>query len=976
MNPAATQGSSKSLPGLQQVNHNLDNVPRAQNNPTSALHTSITSTPNQKGPDLKTTATFKNIGPATLLKEPGNDRHSTGMIQRTIGKAIQEQTPINTTPPPHNQKPAIMAKLPEALTQSSHSAETSKSATKSPLSAILPDRKPQIPNKSPVTSFLSPTQNPSRVTLLPNQPPHIKPSHDPTQPIGLNPTREKQQPHNSIINNINLTPHVATTIRPQSLGTSSVSQQSLHEAYKPHTSNGYLKSRMPATAVKPRGPSLGLVSQPHVPKTEGLINQQQGSALLARVSGRLEAALPLRAQVSGGIEITPHMRARVVPWAADPNVLRRDLPGRQTHNVGISQPGVRVKTSNIPLQSRNISSQSPTGGMTGLTTTSSPLHMNSLSDSSLRDDVHPSGSGHQILYHRVHHHLPTRPITSQIGNARTRPIEPNAFLHPDPSKEFSGLNSQGRSSERDPIKIHSAKPGLVKPDSVQHRQCDTDISDQSKKAAALGTGEASAVGLDELLLPSSSDNEYHDSSHQLTGTEGGKDRSVAYGNSDERSNANAPNFDADQAHANEMIVEDDFGKHQDPGEVLAQDGEGVDETFDANIETHHEENSSHEEPAFLQDDQKTTAEELSPDQEIENSFDHQNDTLASEEYQSSIDMKSNYPLLDPGNLDLLGPENSYTNTETHDETSHHPSTGKFDEESEWDSRDLHFKDGDQIRSTDDDDLENENHFDPGYYINTDEFQNEAHDERNNDEMHQYENPGNNYDNVEESFHDSNVKAVDSDEMKDCDRDQLDDNHDDGRDENDNNEHIDSSENYQEHDLVDDHENHCGHEDNPDENPDTDYKNGHENIGDHGNDYDEDQGNEYNEDHGNNYAQDYGHVDGEDHGNVYNEDYWNDYSEDNGNEYYEDHGNDYHEEHSNDYNDVKADLSEKEYANSYDDDQPWNDNDFKDHQTYDNNEDHASLYEDNQAPDVDLGQMHSYGDEHRNTGEGEPLYDYH
>ena len=481
-----------------------------------------------------------------------------------------------------------------------------------------------------------------------------------------------------------------------------------------------------------------------------------------------------------------------------------------------------------------------------------------------------------------------------------------------------------------------------------------------------------------MLLPSSSDNEYLDNSH-LTGTEGGQDRPVADENTNERSNANATNFDADQVHANETVVEDGSSKHQDNYEAFEPrtdpDAIETENPLDANIVTHSESNPSNEAAAFLQDNQKNTAEELSSHQEVDNSLDHHKDTLASEEYQSSID-RSNYPLLDPDNLDVLGPENSHVNSETDDETSHHPSTGRFNEESEWDNRDLHFEDDDQIRNTGDD-LDDENHFDAGYNIHTEEFQNEGGDEHQNDEIDQYKNHGNSYDNdVEEGFHDSDVNAVDSDETKNYDRDQLDDYYDDGRDDNDNNEQIDTSEDYQERDLVDDHENHYGHEDNPDENLDTDYKNDHENIGDHENDYDEDQGNNHNEDHGNDHDQDYGHVDSEDHGNVYNEDYWNDYSEDNGNEYYEDHGNDYDGDHSNDYNDIKADLSEKEYAGSHGDDQPWNDNDFKDHQNFDSNEDHSSLYEDNQAPDLDLGQMPSYGDEVKDAGEGEPLHDGH
>ena len=465
MNAAETQGSSKSLPALQQVNRNLGSVSMVQSNPTSALRASITPAPSRKGPDLRTTAAFKDIGPATLRTEPNNSRHNRGMIQGTVRKVMQEQAPIGAAPPPHDRGPAVVAKLPGALTQSPRSAVISKSAAESPLSAMMSDRAPRMPNKGPVASSLPPTQNLPRVALLPSQPPQTRPSHGPTQPVGLNPTREEQQPRNNIINNINLTSHEATTIRPQSLGTGSVSQQSLQEAYKPHTSIGCSRSRMPASAVKPRGPSLYPVSQPHFLKTEGLINQQQGSASSARVSGRLQAAPSLRARVSGGIEVTPHMRARVVSRAADPNMLRRDLPGRQIDDAGISQPGVRVKSSNFPLQSRNISSQSPTEGMTGMTATSLPLHMNSLSDSRLRGNVHPSGSGHQSTYHPVHHHLPTRSITSQLNNTRTRPIEPSTLSHPDPSKNYSEMNSQGRFSKRNPIKNHSIKSNLVKPDS-------------------------------------------------------------------------------------------------------------------------------------------------------------------------------------------------------------------------------------------------------------------------------------------------------------------------------------------------------------------------------------------------------------------------------------------------------------------------------------------------------------------------------
>ena len=101
----------------------------------------------------------------------------------------------------------------------------------------------------------------------------MRPSHGLTPPAGRKLTREDRQYGTKTINNINMTPHETTTIRPQNPDTSSVTQQALRETYKPNTSIGYFNSRMPATAVNSRGPSLDPVSQPRVSKSTDLINQ-------------------------------------------------------------------------------------------------------------------------------------------------------------------------------------------------------------------------------------------------------------------------------------------------------------------------------------------------------------------------------------------------------------------------------------------------------------------------------------------------------------------------------------------------------------------------------------------------------------------------------------------------------------------------------------------------------------------------------
>ena len=906
MNSAAIQCSSKPLLRPQQVNRNSGNAPIVQNNQMSAPRASINPAPSWQIPNLRTAAASRDLGAAALLMEPNDGRHNSRIIHRIDGKSLQEQALIGPAPLSYKEGPATMVRQSVSLNESPRSAVVSKPPTESPLPEMMPDRARRLPNKDFVPHFHPQIPKTSSVALPRNQKYHIRPSHRQTQPVGLQSTREHHQPHNMTINNTNPILHQASLIQTQSLGTNSVDQQSLREASRPHTSIGRFNSCMPTTAVKPLGPSLDPVSQPRVLETESVIDQRQGTNPLARVSGR--------------IEVAPCMQARVVPCATDLNILRRDLLDRQIHSPGILQPDIGVKSPNIPIQSRNTSSRSPARDMTGIATASISPHISYFPDSKLYCGVYPPRPGNQNACRPVnYHHLSSQSTASHMGNLWTRPIECNTSSHCNPPEELSDINPQGRSSELDPttigfFKSHPVEPSsnfgepkrdpmqptmetvqpgsehlqprkspiqpvhfpsvragsiqleLVQldsanPDAIQDCPIQPDLrsSEESKKAVALGTRVATAIGPDEMLPPSSSGNKKLENMYQLTENEGGQDCSFPDRNSNERSNVKATDLDIDKAYVNETIAEGDLNKHLDPIEISAhltkQDGIETARPLDASIETHFESESSNDTPKFLQDDDKrTTGEELASDQEVWSSLDHNKDIRAGERYQLSID-KLDYSLLDPGSLDVVELENGHTNDQARGETSHQPSIDKIDEQSERDNRDLRFRCGDRL---------------------------------------------------EENFQYSDMEATDSDEAKKLDRDELDNYHDDTRDDNDGNEQFDKSDTYQVYDLVDDQENHCD-DDHDADNLYSEIRDDRDNIDDRGNDHDDDHGNDHIEDYRSLYNEDYKNNYGAGHGNVYNEDYWDDYSEDRGNEYYESHGNDYDEDQSNDY-DVKANAA--------------------------------------------------------------------
>ena len=481
-----------------------------------------------------------------------------------------------------------------------------------------------------------------------------------------------------------------------------------------------------------------------------------------------------------------------------------------------------------------------------------------------------------------------------------------------------------------PVKAGSIQPEFDQLDSANPDpildcpiQPDLGSSDDSKKSVALGPRFATAIGLEEMLPPSSSGNKNLENMHQLTENEGKQDCPFPDRNSNERSNVKATDLDLDQAYVNKTIVEENPKKHLDPIEISAystkQDGIETARPLDASIETHFESEYSSDTPKILQDDdKKTTGEKLASDQEVWSSLDHEQNIPAGERYQFSID-KFDYSLLDPGSLDVLELENGHTKDRTHEETSHHSSIDKIDKQSGWDIMDLRFRYGDRS---------------------------------------------------EESFQYSDMESADSDEGEKLDQDELDNYHGDTRDYNDSNEQLDNSETYKVYDLVDDHENQCDDNHN-DEKLDGEMRDDRENIHGRGNYHDDDHGNYFIEDHGSLYNKDDKNNYSAGHGNTYNEDYWDDFSESHGNEYCENHGNDDDEDHGNDYK-VKANAAKKDYMIPLGDHPLYDDivdqvNELKDRQAYDNSEDHASLCEENTTGLV-LGQMHNNGDEHAGAGE--------
>ena len=448
-------------------------------------------------------------------------------------------------------------------------------------------------------------------------------------------------------------------------------------------------------------------------------------------------------------------------------MLRDDLPDFQTYAVD-----PRVKSLNIPLQSRDIYSQSPAREMTGMTTTSLPIHKTSLPGNGLRGDLHPSRSGDQSTQPPVHH-LPGQPIMPQIGNELTRPIERITPLHPDPSNEFPEINSQGRSQERDPIKIDSVKPELVKTNSHVVEPGSNPVQTKFKPIQPRS----------EPLQPRS-----------------------------------------DPMHPESSPIQSVDFHFVKPDRVQPKPTQ---------LET--------VEP----DSTKTDSIQAGSTQPASDSPDESKDAVA----------------LGPGvgsalRLGEVIPPSSSSNEHLdslHQLTSDKGRQDSFIAHSNSDGRS-------NINATDFD-------FDQAHASGL-------------SEMHQSKNHGGKNDNdVEKSFHDSDMEAIDSDLTAKYDWEELDEDRNDGRHDNHTNEQIANSANHQQHDIVDDHENHYDDENNHHESLDNGQKNDYENIGDHAKDYDEDQANDYKKDYGNDYNQNYGNVYGEKHGNVYNEDYWDDFSED-------------------------------------------------------------------------------------------------
>ena len=1005
---AATTGSSKLLPRSQHEDGNSGGVPMVQSNLASTPRAPGASAPSRQGPKLRTAAASKELGAAALPMEPNEGRQNKRMIQRTVGKSLEEQVLVSAAPPPSNEGPAAVARPSEALSQSPRSAMVSRDAAESLLSAMMPDRAPRILSKAPVINFPCPTQNTSRDASLPSQRRRVGPSHGLVQPVGLRPPKEDHQLHDMVRDDMHPTPRKATAVGPRSLSTSPGGQQSIREAHQSRAiinDADDLTSRK-STTVRYQSLSLGPVGQPRVPRTEGLVIQRQEPTPVARVSGRIGGA--------------PHLRARIGPSVTgngDPsnlNMLRRDVPGCQLRGGGVSRPDVRFRSPNVPFQSRNMSFQGPTRGMAGMTTTSIPSHMSSLPDSTLRRNVHPSPFGNQSTYPPIHHH-PNQPIATQIGNEQTRPTERNKSSYPSPSKESSRINPPRKFIEPDLIKIYPiesgpTEPGPIesdpmKPDPIEsnppnhdpptrepsekdpsekwpsehepleHNPLDKEISehepleheplgkgfvgkdqpkvessqdspqvhglaqsehpesdqnpvnndveqgsahsyhsdqdnhpwasnpqnfdymhhsdgsDEFKKAAALGAGVATAIGVGEMLSPSSSDSEDLERMHTLSGNEDTQDDPFAFRDSDQRISASAADFDFDQADANDMIVEDDSGEHQDDDkeslQSSQQDGIDAEKFLDAESETHSESSLDNAKDTFMQDDQEATDEEFCSEQEAENSLDHRKDSLSSEERQLPTDEPDDL-LANPGDLDDYRENNEIYDDEIHDLLADE----RNDEGLGDDSWDLNDEYGDRDADKDFEDQQSIDGFEDSHIINIIDHQNEEQDERDNDENGQHdidEGHLEDYDNgLEEHSHNSDMEAIDISEIENYSEGELEDYHNYSQEDNENNDQADN--------------------------------------------YEDDQGNDLDDDYG------------------------------------------------NDYNDVEADASEDGYANTYGDDQACDVNDdqvnyFEDYQANDNDNDQASLYQEDQVLDQDMGQIDGYGDDQTGPGEGDPLRDY-